>query len=317
MSKLRFAAVLAACLLAAPGLAQSQQPAGHAPAGHALWVFGQVERVGADGVAKPLAKGDAVFEGDLIRSAAGSHAQFVMTDEALVAVRAETSVKFTKYMYAGREDGTERAVIELLKGGLRSVTGAIGRHNKENYQLKNEMHVIGIRGTDHETFTTDSGTFSRVTVGGTWLQGSGGRIDVAPGQVAFASRQAGVAPLRLERTPEFMHLAALSRVVDSGGPGLRAASASDQRRLEKSSSAASSAAAPSSASVAAPSVVSGATPSAASGAAPGVAAAVLPPQSLGESALPKGVGLGKGARCDGPCVDPLKNNGKSGLKLKP
>jgi hypothetical protein len=314
MSKLRFAAVLAACLLAAPGLAQSQQaaghaPAGHAPAGHALWVFGQVERVGADGVAKPLAKGDAVFEGDVIRSAAGSHAQFVMTDEALVAVRAETSVKFTKYMYAGREDGTERAVIELLKGGLRSVTGAIGRHNKENYQLKNEMHVIGIRGTDHETFTTDSGTFSRVTVGGTWLQGSGGRIDVAPGQVAFASREAGAAPLRLERTPEFMHLAALSRVVDSGGPGLRAASASDQRRLEKSSSAASSGAAPS--------VVSGATPSAASGAAPGVAAAVLPPQSLGETALPKGVGLGKGGRCDGPCVDPLKNNGKSGPKLKP
>jgi hypothetical protein len=304
MSKLRFAAVLAACLLAAPGLAQSQQPAGHALAGHALWVFGQVERVGADGVAKPLAKGDAVFEGDVIRSAAGSHAQFVMTDEALVAVRAETSVKFTKYMYAGREDGTERAVIELLKGGLRSVTGAIGRHNKENYQLKNEMHVIGIRGTDHETFTTDSGTFSRVTVGGTWLQGSGGRIDVAPGQVAFASREAGAAPLRLERTPEFMHLAALSRVVDSGGPGLRAASASDQRRLEKSSSAASSGAAPS--------VVSGATPSAASGAAPGVAAAVLPPQSLGETALPKGVGLGKGGRCDGPCVDPLKNNGKSG-----
>jgi hypothetical protein len=308
MSKLRSAAVLAACVLAAPGLAQSQQPAGHAPAGHALWVFGQVERVGADGVAKPLAKGDAVFEGDVIRSAAGSHAQFVMTDEALVAVRAETSVKFTKYMYAGREDGTERAVIELLKGGLRSVTGAIGRHNKENYQLKNEMHVIGIRGTDHETFTTDSGTFSRVTVGGTWLQGSGGRIDVAPGQVAFASREAGVAPMRLERTPEFMHLAALSRVVDSGGPGLRAASASDQRRLEKSSSAPSSGAAPSAA--------SGATPSAASAALPGVAAAALPPQPLGETSVPKGVGLGKGGRCDGPCVDPLKNNGKSGLKPK-
>jgi hypothetical protein len=293
MSKLRFAAVLAACLLAAPGLAHSRQPAGHA-----LWVFGQVERVGADGVAKPLAKGDAVFEGDVIRSAAGSHAQFVMTDEALVAVRAETSVKFTKYTYAGREDGTERAVIELLKGGLRSVTGAIGRHNKENYQLKNEMHVIGIRGTDHETFTTDTGTFSRVTVGGTWLQGSGGRIDVAPGEVAFASRQAGVAPRRLERTPEFMHLAALSRVVDSGGPGLRAASASDQRRLEKSSSAPSSAAAP----------------SAASAALPGMAAAALPPQSFGETVVPKAVGSGKGGRCDGPCVDSPKHNGKSGPK---
>jgi len=304
MSKLRSAAVLAACVLAAPGLAQSQQPAGHAPAGHALWVFGQVERVGADGVAKPLAKGDAVFEGDVIRSAAGSHAQFVMTDEALVAVRAETSVKFTKYMYAGREDGTERAVIELLKGGLRSVTGAIGRHNKENYQLKNEMHVIGIRGTDHETFTTDSGTFSRVTVGGTWLQGSGGRIDVAPGQVAFASREAGVAPMRLERTPEFMHLAALSRIVDSGGPSLRAASASDQRRIEKyfpSVSTAASAAAPG---------VSGTAPGLAS-TSPGLAGT-----SPGLGGTSPGQGFGKGGRCDGPCADPHKNNGKSALKPK-
>jgi len=34
-------------------------------AGHILWAFGQVERVGGDGVAKPLAKGDAVFEGDV------------------------------------------------------------------------------------------------------------------------------------------------------------------------------------------------------------------------------------------------------------
>src|SRR5688572_26539174 len=134
MSTLKWAALFVACVV--PGLAQAQ-----APAGHILWVFGQVERIGGDGAAKPLAKGDPVFEGDLIRSAAGSHAQLVMSDEALVALRAESSLKLTKYRYQGREDGTERAIIELLKGGLRSLTGAIGRSNKEHYQLKNEMHV--------------------------------------------------------------------------------------------------------------------------------------------------------------------------------
>ena len=87
-----------------------------------------------------------------------------MSDDALVAVRAESSVKLTKYSYHGVEDGTERAVIDLLKGGLRSVTGAIGRTNKESYQLRNDMHVIGIRGTDHETYANEAGTFSRVTM---------------------------------------------------------------------------------------------------------------------------------------------------------
>ena len=228
MSKLRVAvAVMGACLLAIPRLAAAQEPAGHI-----LWLFGQVERVGANGAAQPLAKGDAVFEGDLIRSAVGSHAQLVMSDEALVAVRAESSVKLTKYSYQGHEDGTERAIIELLKGGMRSVTGAIGRTNKENYQLKNDMHVIGIRGTDHETFSTEAGTFSRVTMGGTYIQAPAGRVEVAPGQIAFASRHTDLAPMRLERTPDFMQVAALNR--GNTGPTLRGPNTSDERRLEKS-----------------------------------------------------------------------------------
>jgi len=228
MSNLRIAAaVVAGCLMVMPRFGWSQEAAGHI-----LWAFGQVERVGADGVAKPLAKGDAVFEGDVIRSASGSHAQLVMSDEALVAVRAESSVKLTKYSYHGVEDGTERAIIDLLKGGLRSVTGAIGRTNKDSYQLRNDMHVIGIRGTAHETYANEAGTFSRVTMGGTYIQAPAGRVEVAPGQVAFASRHNDLAPMRLEHTPEFMQVAALSR--GNTGPKLRGPSASDERRLQKS-----------------------------------------------------------------------------------
>ncbi len=65
MSKAKLSVLLVSAMCAAPALAQTQEPAGRI-----LWSFGQVERVGADGVAKPLAKGDAVFEGDVIRSAA-------------------------------------------------------------------------------------------------------------------------------------------------------------------------------------------------------------------------------------------------------
>ena len=266
MAHLRFAAVVVAgCLVAAPRAALSE-----VPAGPIVWAFGQVARVGADGVAKPLAKGDAVFEGDTIRSAAGSHAQLVMSDEALIAVRAESSVKLTKYSYHGVEDGSERAIIDLLKGGLRSVTGAIGHTNKENYQLRNDMHVIGIRGTDHETYANDAGTFSRVTLGGTYIQAPSGRIDVAPGEIAFASRRNDLVPQRLERTPEFMQMASLSR--GNTGPRLRGPSAGDERRLQRGTDAAG-------------------------GVSTAAAAAALPAQTLGDSTI--GKSLGKG-------LDPLK-----------
>jgi hypothetical protein len=266
MAHLRLAAaVVAGCLAVTPRAALSEEPAGHI-----LWAFGQVERVGADGVAKPLAKGDAVFEGDTIRSAAGSHAQLVMSDEALVAVRAESSVKLTKYSYHGVEDGSERAIIDLLKGGLRSVTGAIGHTNKENYQLRNDMHVIGIRGTDHETYANDAGTFSRVTLGGTYIQAPSGRIDVAPGEIAFASRRNDLVPQRLERTPEFMQMASLSR--GNTGPKLRGPSAADERRLQKRTDAAG-------------------------GVSTAAAAPALPAQMLGDGTVQKGLGKG---------LDPLK-----------
>ena len=223
MSFVRLTTLLAASVVAVPCAAQTQEPAGRI-----LWTVGQVERVSRDGTISPLAKGDPVFEGDVIRSASGSQAQLVMRDEALVAVRSESQLRLTTYAYAGREDGTERAVVELLKGGLRSVTGAIGRTNKDNYQLKSNGHLVGIRGTDHETFLTDAGTFNRVTLGGTYLQSAQGRVELQPGEIGFASHLPGDRPSRLERTPEFMHIAAFRN--GNTGPQFRANAQADTPR---------------------------------------------------------------------------------------
>lgn len=270
MKKSRLCALVVSAIFAAPAGAQDGEPAGRI-----LWSFGQIERLAPDGLATPLAKGDPVFEGDVIRSGAGSHAQLVMADEALLAVRAGSSVKIEQYRYAGQEDGSERAVIELLKGGLRSVTGAIGRTNKERYQLKNENTVIGIRGTDHETFATAEGTYNRVTMGGTYLAAAEGRVELAPGDTGFAGR--GTAPVRLDRTPDFMHVAGLG--TGDTGPKMRAFGADDERRLHKSIAPVA------------------ATP---------VAGKVLPAQSLGEAQA-----WGRGGRCEGPCADFDKNKNKS------
>lgn len=208
-------------------------PAAHAQqvvAGQVLWLFGDVSRVNAEGVAKPLAKGDALLEGDVVRTGANSHVQLLMSDQALLAVRPESTLRLTGYLFTGREDGGERAWLELFKGGLRSITGAIGTSNKENYKLKTHRVLVGIRGTDHETFfVPGSGTYNRVTVGGTYMQSPDGRIDLAPGEVGFSSEAPGSAPARLQRTPGFMQVAALQHSVSASG--MRARSAGDEHRL--------------------------------------------------------------------------------------
>lgn len=247
-------------------------------AGHVLWSMGQVERVAAGGTVKLLVKGDAVFEGDTIRAAAGAHAQLRMRDEALLAVRPDSRMRLETYSYQRGEEGTERAVIELIKGGMRSITGAVGRNNKDNVLTRTPTVLIGIRGTDHETFVTTEGTYDRVTAGGTYVQAASGRLDLDPGQVGFASA-AGAAPLRLERTPEFMHIATM--VHGNTGPQLRHDSRGDTRRLEKT-----------------------------------VPQASLP---QGAPALGGGDkrGFGGGGRCGGPCSDEILNPGKLKGKGKP
>ena len=256
---------LAAASFAAGSFAQE-------PVGQVLWSMGQVERVDAAGKAKVLAKGDDVYEGDTIRSARGAHAQLRMRDEALLAVRPDSRMRLETYTYNGAEDGTERAVVELIKGGMRSITGAIGRTNKDNVLTRTPTVLIGIRGTDHETFVTGEGTYDRVSVGGTYLQGSAGRLDVHPGETGFASAAPGIAPLRLERTPEFMHVSALVRT--NTGPQLRHDAVGDARRIDKT-----------------------------------VPQASLPQgaRALGDTDQR---GFGRGGRCGGPCSDDMVNPGK-------
>jgi hypothetical protein len=60
-----------------------------------------------------------------------------------------------------------------------------------------------------------------VTLGGTYLQTRGGRVDLDPGQTGFAPLT-GDAPVRLEETPAFM-LAVLPRDIAPGTRGLQRA----------------------------------------------------------------------------------------------
>ncbi|MGB5440478.1 MAG: hypothetical protein WBN90_12625, partial [Gammaproteobacteria bacterium] len=48
-------------------------------------------------------------------------------------------------------DGSEKAVYNLFKGGMRAFTGAIGKKHPDAYKVKTPVATIGIRGTGHNT----------------------------------------------------------------------------------------------------------------------------------------------------------------------
>lgn len=193
------------CLLLAATAAPAQEKAGQV-----LFAAGKVERVAPTGVASPLAKGDAVFEGDLLRTARGGHLQLQMRDDALLALRPGAELRLKAY-------SEDRAAFALVKGAFRSITGALGRRDKDAYRIEGHHVVLGIRGTDHEAAQRDDGLYDRVTEGGTYLAQARGKVDVAPGQTGFAPGHAGGVPTLLPATPEFL-LAALPPAAAPTGP---------------------------------------------------------------------------------------------------
>lgn len=124
------------------GLAQAQG----ADAGKVLMSLGDV-KVTRGGKTIPLKKGDAVQAGDVIVTGVTSNAQVRMSDGAIMAIRAQTEFKINEYVFNGKADGSEKASLSLVKGGVRAVTGVIGRENKDNFKVDAVVATIGVRGT--------------------------------------------------------------------------------------------------------------------------------------------------------------------------
>ena len=105
--------------------------------------------------AEPLVKGDEVFASDAVITGQSSRAQLQMIDGAKFAIRPDSRIVIDEYSYAAAAPAgmavtttEDSSVISLVKGGLRSVTGAIGNDDPQNVEVRTAVGVLGIRGTD-------------------------------------------------------------------------------------------------------------------------------------------------------------------------
>jgi hypothetical protein len=170
--------IIALAALAGPSLA--------ADVGRVLLAAGDTVAVRGDQTVR-LAFGAAVQDRDRLRTGPASNLQVRFSDESIVSLRENSELRIDEYRYAGREDGSERAFFSLLKGGLRVITGLIGRANNKNYRMSTTTATIGIRGTDYATrlcqkdCSYSDGTVARDGLYGRVLGPSHGtnRIDVA------------------------------------------------------------------------------------------------------------------------------------------
>jgi FecR-like protein len=101
------------------------------------------------GASRELKRRSSIYLGDTISTGSRSLTQIRLKDGALLSLRPHTELRMAEYSFNGTQDGSEKSILELLKGGFRTITGIIGHTNKQNYQIRTSVATIGIRGTHY------------------------------------------------------------------------------------------------------------------------------------------------------------------------
>jgi hypothetical protein len=122
----------------------------------------------ADGSVRILSQKSTIESGDTINTERDSYAQIKFTDGAQVTLKPSTAVKLDNFKFAEDKPQDDSFLYSLVKGGLRAVTGVVGKRNKDAYRLGTATATIGIRGT---TFSADDCATSR--------EGDCARLDAA------------------------------------------------------------------------------------------------------------------------------------------
>lgn len=168
-------------LVCAMALLLSSVSSAAVEAGLVLYAGGTLTATGTDGVNRDLKRRSPVFSGDLLRTGPAANAQIKFTDGGIVALKPESALRIDDYTHQAA-GGAQKQVMSLVKGGLRAVTGTIGKTNKEDYKLNTPVATIGIRGTLYEVwFDEEEGLGLAAWDGGIAACNGAGCLDLGVG----------------------------------------------------------------------------------------------------------------------------------------
>jgi len=147
-----------------------------------------------DGSVRILSQKSEVQPGDILTTQRDSYAQINFTDGSAATMRPNTTMKLEAYSFTQEKPQGDAMFMRLLKGGLRTVTGLIGkRGDQDAYKIGTQTATIGIRGSSGDTIECASacgnlkpGTYHTTYTGSYIMQNQGGSQLIGEGQFGFA-----------------------------------------------------------------------------------------------------------------------------------
>lgn len=103
----------------------------------------------SDGTVKVLAQKSTVEEGDTLITEKNTYARIKFSDNSEITMRPNSQLKIDGFVFDEAKPEEDKASFDLVKGGLRAVTGILGKRNSERVTMKTPTATIGIRGTTY------------------------------------------------------------------------------------------------------------------------------------------------------------------------
>lgn len=117
--------------------------------GYVAAITGSARARNESGRGQELLTNSVIYEGDRLETGADTSLHVVMDDGAEVFLKQDSVLKINEYVITDGYGADSSSVFDLLRGGLRKITGAIGASNRANYQVQTGFATIGIRGTEY------------------------------------------------------------------------------------------------------------------------------------------------------------------------
>jgi hypothetical protein len=140
----------------------------------------------ADGTSKLLSVKSDVLEGDTLSTESETYARIKFTDGGEVVLRPGSQVKVESYAYNADKPESDNVLINMFKGGLRAVTGLVGKRNRSKVSFQTETATIGIRGTHFGALLCQNDCGGVPTTGGK-APPNGLHVDVTNGSIAMTN----------------------------------------------------------------------------------------------------------------------------------
>lgn len=118
--------------------------------GRVAFMRGHMAARNLDGSERKIRRGEPIYEGDTLVSGRNSFGVIAFRDKSRVTMQPRSQFLVEKFKFNVEKPGESVALMSLLRGGLRAVTGQIGKFSRNNYKMRTPVATIGIRGTGYD-----------------------------------------------------------------------------------------------------------------------------------------------------------------------